>query len=433
LPTAITVSAPPRNPYFTKNLTIKAVDKYTVDFVVPDDADSIYQFAQIGVDWNGVVAKEVIEKWGDMKDWRHNHGTGAFMLKDFVSGSTLSFDKNENYWDTNPIGPGKGDKLPYVDGVKVYIISDSSTYLSALRTGKIDTLAWSQGIDDTATITSIRKDIQYFELPGATAPGHIHMRTDKADSPYSKKEVRQALTKAVDYETIVNDLYKGKAVYPSWDISPLIDLKANYLELKDASAEVQDIYKYDPIKAKKMLADAGYPDGFSGTIYTQNNEANIDYLSIIKDMWSQVNVDIEIIPLEIGVYNNRWYSRDYEAFFFAGFASPGTFRTMVSTQGSGGGYNISYIVDSRLENGKTDMLTAFNAGDDAKCAQIHKQLQAVMYEECWIISTPAQTGTMMWQPWIKNYHGESAVGILNNYGWSKYVWIDQDLKKKSGY
>jgi peptide/nickel transport system substrate-binding protein len=421
------------HPYFTKNIKVTAPDKYTVDIVVPDDEDSIYQMAQIVVDWNGVFAKEVIDKWGDMKDWKHSHGTGAFMLKDYVSGSTLTFAKNPNYWDKNPIGPGKGDKLPYVDGVKVYIITDSSTYLSALRTGKIDTLAWSQGIDDTLTITNIRKDIQVLEIPGSTAPGHIHMRTDKADSPYSKKEVRQALTKAVDYETIVKDLYKGKAVYPSWDISPLPDLKANYLELKDASATVQDIYKYDPVKAKQMLADAGYPNGFSATIYTQNNEANTDYLAVIKDMWAQINVTIEIKPLEIGVYNNRWYSRDYEDMFFAGFASPGTFRTMVSTQGSGGGYNLSYIVDSRLENGKTDMLTAFNAGDDAGCAKIHKALQAIMYEECWIISTPAQAGTMMWQPWVKNYHGETAVGILNNYGWSKWVWLDQDLKSKSGY
>jgi peptide/nickel transport system substrate-binding protein len=421
------------HPYFTKNIKVTAPDKYTVDIVVPDDEDSIYQMAQIVVDWNGVIAKEVIDKWGDMKDWKHSHGTGAFMLKDYVAGSTLTFDKNPNYWDKNPIGPGKGDQLPYVDGVKVLIITDSSTYLSAIRTGKLEASSgFPVGIDDTKTVTSIRKDIQVLEIPGSTTPGHIHMRTDKNDLPYSKKAVRQALTKAVDYETIVKDLYEGKAVYPSWDISPLPDLKANYLELKDASATVQDIYKYDPVKAKQMLADAGYPNGFSATIYTQNNEANIDYLSIIKDMWAKVNVKIEIIPLEIAVYNNRWYSRDYEDMFFAGFASAGTFRTMVATQGSGGGYNVSYIVDSRLENGKTDMLTAFNAGDDAKCAQIHKALQAVMYEECWIISTPAQVGTQLWQPWLKNYHGETAVGILNNYGWSKWVWIDQNLKTSKG-
>jgi hypothetical protein len=150
-------------------------------------------------------------------------------------------------------------------------------------------------------------------------------------------------------------------------------------------------------------------------------------------MWAKVNVNLTITPLELGVYNNRWAARDYEEMFFAGFASPGTFRSMVSTQGSGGGYNLSYIVDDRLANGQIDMLTAFNAGDDAKCAQIHKTLSAVIYEECYIICTPAQNGTLMWQPWLKNYHGESAVGILNNFGWSKWVWIDTAAKAKAGY
>ena len=416
------------HPYFTKNLTFKATDKYTVDVVGPDDADSIYQMAQIVVDWNGVIAKEVIDQYGDMKDWKHAHGTGAFLLKDYVSGSTLSFDKNDNYWDTNPIGPGKGDQLPYVDGVKVYIITDSSTALSALRTGKIDTEAWPLGIDDAKTITGTVKDIQKVEIPGALINGHIFMRTDKADAPFSKKLVRQALTKAVDYDAIVNDLYEGKAVYPSFPIAPLPDLKNAYLSLDKASAETQDLYVYDPVKAKKMLADAGYPDGFSATIYTQNNEANVDYLAIIAEMWSQVNVDLEIIPLEMGVYNNRWYSRDYEDMFFAGAASAGTYRSMVSSQGSGGGYNISYIVDSRLESGKSRMLEAFASGDEAGCDEIHKELCGYIYEEAYVIHTPGQVGSYLWQPWVKNYHGETAVGILNNYGWSKWVWIDQDLK-----
>ncbi len=421
------------HPYFTKNLSIKALDKYTVELIVPNDADSIYQIAQIGVDWNSIIAKEVIDRWGDMRDWRRAHGTGPFMLKDFVSGSTLTFTRNPNYWDKNPIGPGKGDQLPYVDSVKVFVIPDSSTFLSAIRTGKIDASMMAQGLDDTKTLTGTRKDLQTRELPGATAPGHIHMRTDKKDAPWGKKAVRQALTKAIDYKSIVNDMYQGKAVYPSAPISPLIDLKPNYLPLDECSDVIKDLYVYDPEKAKKMLSDAGYPNGFTANIFSWNNEINIDYLAVIKRMWAKVNVTLNIQPIEIGVYNVRWNARDYDEMFFAGFASPGTFRTMVSTQGSGGGYNLSYIVDSRLEKGKDLMLEAFNAGNDAEVAKIHKGIMAVVYEECYIICTPTQTGTMIWQPWLKNYRGETAVGILNSYAWAKYVWVDRDLKAKSGY
>jgi len=74
------------------------------------------------------------------------------------------------------------------------------------------------------------------------------------------------------------------------------------------------------------------------------------------------------------------------------------------------------------------MLEAFASGDEAGCDEIHKELCGYIYEEAYVIHTPGQVGSYLWQPWVKNYHGETAVGILNNYGWSKWVWIDQDLK-----
>jgi ABC-type transport system substrate-binding protein len=62
------------------------------------------------------------------------------MLTDFVPGSTATLIRNPNYWMKNPIGPGKGDQLPYIDEVKILIIKDRSTVLAAFRTGKLDAL-----------------------------------------------------------------------------------------------------------------------------------------------------------------------------------------------------------------------------------------------------------------------------------------------------
>ncbi len=420
------------HPYFTKNIKMTAPDKYTVDLVVPDDPDSIYQIAQIVVDWNGVIAKEVIDKWGDMKDWKHAHGSGPFMLTDYVSASTVTFTRNPNYWDKDPIGPGKGNQLPYLDSVKVFIIADLSTRLAALRSGSLDTIA-ALGIDDANTVISTSPKVVVHKIPAALSFNQIFMRTDKKELPYSNKKVRQALIKGIDYKTLVKDLYHGEAVYPTFPCPPLPDLKDVVLDLKEASKEAQDLYVYDPAKAKQMLAEAGYPNGFKCTILTENTETNTDYLAVIKDMWSKINVDLTIQPIETGVYLNRWVARDYDDMFYGGMASPGTFRSMVSSQGSGGGYNLSYIVDDRLANGSKRMLAAFAKGDDAEVARIHKELCGYIYEDAWAISTPAQTSHTLWWPWLKNYHGETAVGILNGFMWSKYVWIDQDLKKAMGH
>ena len=258
------------------------------------------------------------------------------------------------------------------------------------------------------------------------------MRTDKTDLPFHIQEVRQAMLKATDYNTIVNTLYEGKGVYPTFPCPPLPDLADNVLLLKDASAAIQDLYKYDTTKAKAMLKEAGYPNGFTATVLTQNDTTSVDYLSVIKDQWAKVGITLNISQLEFGVFMNRWVSRDYDELFYGIMASPGTFRTMVSSQGSGGGYNLSYIVDDRLANGITDMLTAFNAGDDEKVATIHKGLCEIIYEEAYAISTPAQDSTTFWWPWLKNYHGEVAVGILNGFHYTKWLWVDQSLKKSMG-
>ena len=432
LPESYIVTA---HPEFCKKTKITATDKYSIDLVVPNDPDSIFQIAQIVVDWNGVIAKEVIDKWGDMKDWKLAHGTGPFMLTDYVTQSELTFKKNPNYWDTDPIGPGKGNKLPYVDTVKFFIIADASAAQAALRTGQIDILnpMGGLGADDTRAIKQTTPGLSSVSIKAMQGMPQIFMRTDKADLPYSNKKVRQALIKAVDYKTLVNTLFGGEGYYPSFPTPPLPDLKDVVLPLDEASAEAQNLYAYDVATAKKWLEDAGYGTGFKATILVQNTPANTDYLAAIKQMWEKINVTLEIQPLEFGVYMNRWVARDYDEMFFGIMASPGTFRTMVSSQGSGGGYNLSYITDDRLAAAKTQMMDLFAKGDEAGVARVHRDICKYIYEQAWAVTTPAGTGTIFWWPWVKNFHGEGAVGILNTNGWTKWVWVDQSLKTSMGH
>jgi peptide/nickel transport system substrate-binding protein len=101
---------------------------------------------------------ETVAKYGDMKDWQNAVGTGPFMLTDYVSGSSITFARNPDYWMKDPLHPQ--NQLPYVDGVKLLIIPDTSTALSALRTGKLDVMeavVW----DDTVSLKKTSPDLQY--------------------------------------------------------------------------------------------------------------------------------------------------------------------------------------------------------------------------------------------------------------------------------
>ena len=83
------------------------------------------------------MAPEVIQKYGNQLNWRNSVGTGPFVLTDFVSGSQATLTRNSSYWDKDPVGPGKGNQLPYIDGIKMLVLPDPSTRLTAMRTGKM--------------------------------------------------------------------------------------------------------------------------------------------------------------------------------------------------------------------------------------------------------------------------------------------------------
>ena len=84
------------------------------------------------------VPPEVVKKYGNMANWKNSVGTGQFILNDYVPGSQAVMVKNPNYWGKDPVGPGKGNQVPYIDGIRFVIIPDLSTRQAALRTGKID-------------------------------------------------------------------------------------------------------------------------------------------------------------------------------------------------------------------------------------------------------------------------------------------------------
>jgi peptide/nickel transport system substrate-binding protein len=408
---------------WTKSAKVTLTDKYTVD--VTCDPLLAFNFATYMVDWGSIVPKEVIDKYGDMKDWRNSVGSGPYFLTDFVSNSAANFEKNPNYWRTDPVGAGKGNQLPYIQSIKMLLITDTSTVLSAMRTARVD-LVQGQFYDDAQTLTNPKLEVLSYVPQNLS---HINMRTDKADLPYHDIRVRQALMKATDFKTIINDLMAGQAEIPSWPLTPMPDFINAFLPLDEAPAAVQDLYTYDTTKAKQLLADAGYPDGFSAGIFYNNTVSfNSDYLSVIAEMWGKVNVKLTLNPLEFGVYNTRWAQRSYDDLFYGLMASAGTYWRAANIAGTGSGWNLSYVDDATVNSTRDQMVSAFILGDDAKVDSLHKNLMKYVLAQAWAIPTPVQNLYTKWWPWLKGYHGEGSPGVINEWQWIMYTWIDPALK-----
>jgi peptide/nickel transport system substrate-binding protein len=418
-------------PAWSASIKLTIIDKYNIDVAGSNVPDHAYNMASYLVDFLSIIPREVVAKYGDMRDWRRSVGSGPYFLTDFVSNSSATFEKNPNYWRTDPIGPGKGNQLPYADGIKCLIIPDPSTAISAVRTAKIDILA-NQTFDDAKSIRSTQNQLKELSYTPAGA-FHIYMRTDKAELPYKDIRVRHALMMATDFDSIVNDLMDGQAEKESFPITPMPDFKNAYLPLADAPASVQELYKYNPTRAKELLSEAGYPDGFEARIVVYSTAANTDYVSVVKEMWQKVNVNLTIDPVEFGVYNTRWAQRNYDDLFYAGMASSGTYRRCTNYVGTGVGWNLSWVNDPKAVEARDKMVAFFNAGDDAATDKLNREFMPYVLEQAWVIPTPVQEQSTFWWPWIKGYHGELSPGIINEWQETMYLWVDQDMKKKMGY
>ncbi|MEK7152361.1 MAG: ABC transporter substrate-binding protein, partial [Patescibacteria group bacterium] len=274
--------------------TITKLDKYTVEVKVDPDMLG-YGLTMLG-NFTLMWPHEVIEKYGDMKDWRNSVGTGPFMVTEYVAGSAMTYVRNPNFFMTDPVGPGKGNQLPYLDGFRTLIIPDPSTSQAAFRTGKIDRMDSLTG-EDWEGFMKQRPDLKYkASLSIGSLPAG---RLDKPALPFKDIRVRQAMNLAVNKKEILDNYYKGRGALFAVPVPPGPSHAKMFTPLEEqpsqptipgSRASVQELFTYNPEKAKLLLKEAGYPNGFKTEFVV--SPTGIDLASILKDQLSKVGIEL---------------------------------------------------------------------------------------------------------------------------------------------
>ena len=414
-------------PVLARSSTFTAPDKYTVIMKNAEDPYTGFLLFAMGIGTRQ-MAREVIQKYGNQLDWRNSVGTGPYILTDFVSGSQATLKRNQSYWDKDPVGPGKGNQLPYLDGVKFLIIPDVSTQLAAIRTAKAD-LAPLLTADDAKSLIRSNPQLKYIRTM-TDQPNILAMRTDKADLPFKDKKVRQALMMATDFELFKTQLYGGEAETLVWPVAvqnapDLID------PLDKMPQSVQTLYKYNPEGAKKLLTDAGYPSGFKTSVVCSSQASSIDAMSVVKEMWSKVGVALDIQVREQVVYQSISSARSYTDMYYGMTLGSGVWANMVSFRGTSM-FNRSYWdeptgkdpqVEAVYEDIQKNLFT-----NDTKARLAYRQLVPYILEQAPVITVPNPYLYMFWQPWVKNYHGEGMVDYSMGNVSTTWMWLDQDMK-----
>ena len=217
-------------------------------FTCKKDSLRAWHWLAHGGGYHFLFPPELWEKCPNLQDWRNSVGTGAFMLDDYVPNSSITLVKNPKFWNKNPLGAGRGDSLPYIDGIKMLFLPDISTRLAALRTGKADQLD-AVTSDDAVSLKQTTKELKSAEfLPGTVMV--IGMRLDKPDVPYKDQNVRQTLMLALDFKGISQVVYGGKAEILAYPINntfkrayvPMEQLRPTYKNSSATTLKKQEHY-----------------------------------------------------------------------------------------------------------------------------------------------------------------------------------------------
>lgn len=228
-----------------------------------------------------LVSPAAIKKYGEQIG-RHPVGTGPFH---FVSWSpdTLKVAANEHYWQ-------KG--LPRVKAVVLRSNPEGGARIAMLQSGE------AQFINPVpAPMVKLVESNPKTAMLEAPSIFVSYMAMNVLKKPFNDVRVRQALNHAVDQKAFGKIVYGGHA-------EPLLSAEPPHVTFY----KEQPPYAYDPAKAKALLAEAGYKDGFSATLWAANNTEAIQAMQFLQQQLGAVGVKVAVVPLEAGVLASKIWS-----------------------------------------------------------------------------------------------------------------------------
>ncbi len=362
---------------------VVAVDEYTVRFDLKVvEAPFI---ANLAMDFAAIVSPTAAEKYG--ADLATNPvGTGPFKFVSWIKDDSIVYERNPDFWG--------GDV--YLDRLILKVIPDATARWLALQKGEVDVIDFPSPEDlDEMKATEGIKVIQQEGLN----VGYLALNTEKA--PYDNQLVRQAMNYAIDREEIVAGVY-GAAGKPAKN--PLPPTMWSYNDDIEA-------YPYDPAKAKELLAQAGYADGFDTEIWAMPvarpyNPNGKKVAEIMQAQLAKVGINVEIISYEWGTYLDKTDMGEHQAAMLGWTGDNGDpdnfLWVLLSAQAAEKpAGNIAFWKNAEF----TDLIAqAKQEMDVAKRTELYRQAQVIFHEDApWVpiahsvVSEPMKESVMDFQ------------------------------------
>ena len=398
---------------------------------IRDSHTVVFHFWEFNAEWayrfgygyySGIAPREIAAV--DPKDWRNLTGTGPFQLSRYVQGNSQTYSRNPDYWDSERIA-GRDYQLPFIDSVTYRIIKDEATYLTAIRTGKLDILESIRWIA-VEHLKETTPELEWSRSLGM-AGNFMVMRLDR--EPFDDVRVRRALNLAINQPEIVALFYGGHAELMAYPQHP--DFGDYYQPLEQMPESVQELFGYDPEKAKQLLVEAGYPDGFEFNVQVCScSPQQMDLVPLLDSYLSKIGVRLNIQPLEYASFLSMMTTRNHEAGYLmsSGHTNPTT--TLRKSFMTGQTWNPSQFSDPDIDNRIQLML---RQREESERIRIARGIVIDVLEQAPYIWLPTGYSYTAWWPWVKNYNGELRAGAVRPGPIYARLWIDRSLKRTLGF
>lgn len=356
---------------------VKKIDDNTVEFdlahpfapFLPDLAMSTFAIAS---------PKDIQDNNGDIKD--HPVGTGPFEFVSWQPNDKITLKKNPDYWQ-------KG--LPHLDKVIYQVIQDNKARLNALQSGQLDVMDGLNPSD--VSVVKSDANLQVLNRPSNNV-GYLAFNVQK--KPFDNPKVRQAINMVVDKQALIDAFYSGQAVPAATALPPTMWGNDNSIQS----------YPVDVAKAKQLLAEAGYPNGFSTELWAMPvarpymPQPEKIAAALQADM-KQIGINAKVVSYDWATYLKKTANGDHTMALLGWTGDNGDpddflYVLLDSDNAKAPAQNISFYKNPEVHK---LLIAAQQETDQNKRAALYQKAEQIIHKDApWVAlvhSTPAMAAT----------------------------------------
>ena len=309
---------------------VNFIEEVTVDddhtVTVKTTAPYAPTLRNLAIPFAAIVPKAVVE--ADENAFIQNPvGSGPYKFVEWNHGDHVTLKAFDDYY------AGK----PETENLIMKVIPETSQRTIALETGEVD-LAYDLAVNDIPKVNSDDK-LTVYEIPSLTC-WYVSMNMNK--KPFDNPKVREAMSMAIDRQTIIDTINAGSGQTADAIIAPAV---FGYYST--------GVKEYNPTKAKELLAEAGYPNGFSTTLWVNDNQSRIEMCQAMQEMLLEVGVQCNLEVLEFGSFISRTTAGDHDLAYFGWTTSSGdadySYYSLEHSTQQGAAGNRSFLADPDVD------------------------------------------------------------------------------------